>query len=125
MEAQFPDVVEAQPEVLAHHCTEAGLAEQAVGYWQRAGERSNTQSAYVEAVAHLTKGLEVLKTLPDTPARAQYELDMQITLGHALAGTKGQASLERGHAFARARELCHQLNASNERLRYPCYAVKL
>jgi predicted ATPase/class 3 adenylate cyclase len=109
LEAQFPDVVEAQPEVLAHHCTEAGLAEQAVGYWQRAGERSNTQSAYVEAVAHLTKGLEVLKTLPDTPTRAQHELDIQIALGHALAGTKGQASLERGHAFARARELCHQV----------------
>ena len=63
----------------------------------------------MEAVAYLTKGLEVLKTLPDTPARAQHELDMQIALGHAFAGTKGQASPERGHAFARARELCHQV----------------
>jgi predicted ATPase len=109
LEDQFPDTAETQPELLAQHYTEARLAEQAVGYWQRAGERSNTQSAYVEAVAHLTKGLEVLKTLPDTPARAQHELDMQIALGHALAGTKGQASPEREHAFVRARALCHQV----------------
>jgi predicted ATPase len=106
---QFPDTAETQPELLAQHYTEAGLAEPAVGYWQRAGERSNTQSAYVEAVAHLTKGLEVLKTLPDTPARAQHELDMQIALGQALAATKGQASLERGHGLVRARELCYQV----------------
>jgi predicted ATPase len=109
---RFPDLAETQPELLAHHCTEAGLAEQAVGYWQRAGERSNARSAYVEAVAHCTKGLEVLRTLPDTPARAQHELDMQIALGQALASTKGQASPETGHAFTRARELCHQVGGS-------------
>ena len=60
LEARFPDTVETQPERLAHHYTEAGLAEPAVEYWQRAGERSNTRSAYVEAVAHLTTGLTIL-----------------------------------------------------------------
>ena len=104
-----PETVETQPELLAHHYTEAGLAAQAVGYWQRAGERSNARSAYVEAVAHLTKGLEVLQTLPDTPERAQHELDMQIALGQALMVTKGQAAPEVGHAYARARELCQQV----------------
>ncbi len=107
--AARPETVETQPELLAHHYTEAGLAAQAVGYWQRAGERSNARSAYVEAVAHLTKGLEVLQTLPDTPARARHELDMQLALGQALPVTKGYAAPEVGHAYARARELCQQV----------------
>ena len=104
-----PETVETQPELLAHHSTEAGLAAQAVGYWQRAGERSTARSAYVEAVAHLTKGLEVLQTLPDTPARTRHELDMQIALGQALWVTKSRSASEVGHAYARARELCRQM----------------
>jgi class 3 adenylate cyclase/predicted ATPase len=107
--AARPETVETQPELLAHHFTEAGLAEQAVGYWQRAGERSTARSAYVEAVAHLTKGLEALQTLPDTPERARRELDMQITLGQALQITQSLAAPEVGHAYARARELCRQV----------------
>src|SRR5262249_51736832 len=67
---RLPDIAETQPELLAHHSTEAGLAEQAVGYWQQAGERSMERAAPVEAAAHLTQGLAVLQTLPDTPARA-------------------------------------------------------
>jgi class 3 adenylate cyclase/predicted ATPase len=108
LEAQ-PETMEMQPELLAHHCTEAGLAEQAVGHWQRAGERSNVRSAYVEAVAHLTRGLEVLRTLPEGLARARHELDMQIALGQALQVTKGNSVPEVGHAYARARELCQQV----------------
>ena len=104
-----PETVETQPELLAHHCTEAALQRQAVGYWQRAGERSKARSAYVEAVAHLTKGLEVLQTLPDTPERTQHELDMQVALGQALQVTKGLSAPEVGHAYARARELCQQV----------------
>jgi predicted ATPase len=107
--AARPETVETQPELLAHHYTEAGLAAQAVGYWQRAGERSTARSAYVEAVAHLTKGLEVLQTLPDTPERTQRELDMQVALGQALQVTKGVSVPEAGHAYARARELCRQV----------------
>jgi predicted ATPase len=109
LEEQFPEIAEAQPELLAHHCTEAGLVEPAVGYWQRAGERSTARSAYVETAAHLTKGLAVLQTLPDTPTRAQREVDMQITLGQALGVTQGRGAPEVGHAYARARELCHQV----------------
>jgi class 3 adenylate cyclase/predicted ATPase len=107
--AARPETVETQPELLAHHSTEAGLAAQAVGYWQRAGERSTARSAYVEAVAHLTKGLEVLQTLPDTPERARHELDMQIALGQALWVTKGRSASEVEHAYTRARELCCQM----------------
>jgi predicted ATPase len=107
--AARPETVEMQPELLAHHSTEAGLAEQAVGYWQRGGERSTAHSAYVEAVAHLIKGLAVLQTLPETLERARHELDMQIALGQALQIIKGYAALEVEHAYARARELCQQV----------------
>jgi predicted ATPase len=107
--AARPETVETQPELLAHHSTEAGLGAQAVGYWQRAGDRSSARSAYVEAVAHLTKGLEVLQRLPDTPERTQHELDMQVGLGQALQVTKGISVPEAGHAYARARKLCQQM----------------
>jgi class 3 adenylate cyclase/predicted ATPase len=106
---RFPDLAETQPELLAQHYTEAGLAEEAVGYWQRAGERSFAQSACIEAVGHYTQGLEVLKTLPDTPTHAQRELSLLLTLGMALRITKGYAAPEVGHAFTRARELCRQV----------------
>ncbi len=109
LEAQFPETVETQPELVAHHYTEAGLAEQAIPYWQRAGQRASERSAYVEAIGHLTKGLEVLQALPDTPERAQQELDLQIALGQAFIATKGQAAPEVGHVFNRARELCQQV----------------
>ncbi|MCZ6875991.1 MAG: hypothetical protein O7G88_21080, partial [bacterium] len=62
--------------MLAHHYTEAGLGEQAIPYWQRADLRANERSAYVEAIAHLTQGLAVLTTLPETPERLQRELDL-------------------------------------------------
>ena len=70
MATRFPETVETQPELLAHHYTEAGFAA-ALGYWQRAGKRASERSAYVEAISHLNKGLTVLQMLPDTPARLQ------------------------------------------------------
>jgi TOMM system kinase/cyclase fusion protein len=109
LEARFPEVSETQPELLAHHYTEAGLMAQAVPYWQRAGQRAIERSANLEAVAHLTQGLELLATLPDTPERAQQELDVQTTLGPALMFTKGQAAPEVLQAYARARALCQQM----------------
>src|SRR5262245_12265867 len=108
LEGQFPETVETQQELLAHHYTEAGLPAQAIPYWQQAGQRASARSAHVEAISHLTKGLEVLKALPDTPERAQRELDLQIALGLALIATKGQAAPEVGHVYNRARELCQQ-----------------
>ena len=81
LEEQFAETKETQPELLAHHYTEAGLSAQAIPYWQQAGQRATQRSANVEAINHLTKGLELLKTLPDTPERAQQELTLQIALG--------------------------------------------
>ena len=109
LEAQFPDTTETQPELVAHHYTEAGLIAQAIPYWQRAGQRATQRSAHVEAVAHLTRGLEVLATLPDTPAHVHQELVLQTTLGQALMATQGQAAPAVEQAYARARALCAQM----------------
>jgi tetratricopeptide (TPR) repeat protein len=111
---RFPETVETQPELLAHHYTEAGLKEQAIPYWQKAGQRASQRSANVEAISHLTKGLELLKILPDTPERAQQELTLQIALGRSSVATTGFASPERERAFARARELCLQLKDTRQ-----------
>src|SRR5262245_3657350 len=109
LEERFPEVTATQPELLAHHYTEAGLSALAVDYWQRAGQRTIQRSAHVEAVSHLTRGLEVLAALPDTAERTQHELSLQTTLGVALMAAKGQAAPEVGQAYARARELCRQV----------------
>jgi class 3 adenylate cyclase/tetratricopeptide (TPR) repeat protein len=109
LEEKFPETKETQPELLAHHCTEAGLTERAIPYWQQAGERASQRSAYEEAVAHLTQGLEVLKTLPDTPERAQQELFLQLALNMALLAIRGYTAPEVEKAATRARELCQQL----------------
>jgi predicted ATPase len=109
LEAQFPAIVDQQPELLAHHYTEAGLLTQAILYWQRAGQRAIARSAHAEAISHLTQGLTLLQTLPETPARTQQELTLQTALGPALMATKGQGAPEVGQAYARARALCQQV----------------
>jgi tetratricopeptide (TPR) repeat protein len=108
-EEQFPETAQAQPELLAHHYTEAGCIEQAVGYWHKAGQSSLQRSAYAEAIAHLTQGLELLATLPDTPAHRQSELDMQVAFGAALMATKGHGAPEVERVYTRARLLCQQV----------------
>jgi class 3 adenylate cyclase/predicted ATPase len=106
---RFPDLVESQPEVLAYHCTEAGLTQQAVNYWLRAGDRDLQRSAYPEAVGHLTKGLEVQRGQPAGVDRARQELAYQAALGTALLAMKGYGAEETGRAFGRARALCEEL----------------
>src|SRR5215469_554580 len=96
-------MVRTQPELLAHHLTEAGQPAQAVAYWQRAGENAVARSAHLEAISQLTTGLAVLQTLPETAERIQQELLLQITLGPALMNTKGFAAPEAEHAYAPAR----------------------
>jgi class 3 adenylate cyclase len=94
LEAQFPETVATQPELVAQHYTEAGRTEQAMPYWQRAGQQALQRSANLEAVQHLTTGLALLATLPETPARSQQELDLQLALGAALSATKAMAAPE-------------------------------
>jgi class 3 adenylate cyclase/tetratricopeptide (TPR) repeat protein len=106
LEAQFPETLETQPELVAHHYTEARQAEKAVTYWQRAGERAVQRSAHAEAIAHLARGLALIPSLPDTPSRTQRELMLNVTLGAPLLATKGYAAPEVGRVYTRARELC-------------------
>ncbi len=110
LEAQFPETAEAQPELLAYHYTEAGLIEQAIGYWHKAGQKAIERSAHVEAIAHLRQGLALLQTLPETPARTQREVNMSIALGASLMATKGYAAPEVGETYTRARQLCQSLD---------------
>jgi class 3 adenylate cyclase/predicted ATPase len=109
LEEQFPESVTTQPELLAQHYTEAGHTAKALHYWQRAGQQAVQRSSNLEAVQHLTQGLTLLTTLPETPVRAQQELDLRIALGPALTVTKGYAAPEVEQNYARARVLCTQV----------------
>jgi predicted ATPase len=106
LEVRFPEVVETQPEVVAHHYTEAACPEQAIGYWQRAGQHAARRSAMQEAVRHLRTELELLATRPETPERTQQELDLHMALGPILMATRGQAAAEVEQTYSRARALC-------------------
>ncbi|MDE0483562.1 MAG: AAA family ATPase [Candidatus Poribacteria bacterium] len=116
----FEDVVRAQPELVAYHYTEGELPERAIEYWQQAGQRAVERSANVEGVRHLTQGLTLLQTLPETPARAARELVIQTTLGPALIATRGYAALEVEETYTRAKALLETM-PNNERmpLRFP------
>ena len=109
LEERFPETAEAEPEFLARHCTEAGLAERAVDHWQRAGRRALARSAMAEAATHLTKGLEVLASLPGGAERQRRELGLQLALGQASMAARGFAAKETGRAYARACALCREL----------------
>src|SRR5262249_38839902 len=109
LEGRLPEMTETQPELVAHHYAEAGLSAQAVPYWQHAGQMAAERSANVEAISHLTKGLALLKTLPDTLERAQQELTLQVALGTSLIATKGYGAPEIERVYARARNLCQQV----------------
>jgi predicted ATPase len=106
--------VETQPELVAQHYTAAGCAEQAVHYWQRAGQHASDRSAHVEAISHFTTGIELLKTLPETPAHTQHALTLYIALGAALQITKGHAAPEVEHAYTQARAVCQQVGETPE-----------
>ncbi len=105
---RFPETAEAQPELLAHHYTEANLKQEALAQWQLAGQQAVQRSANFEAVSHFSRALELLKSLPAGPERFQQELALQLAVGTALIVTTGFGSAEVGKAYARARELCPQ-----------------
>jgi predicted ATPase len=114
LETQFPGLIETQPELVAQHYTAAGCAEQGVHYWQRAGEQASNRSAYLEAVSNVTAGIELLKTLPETPAHTQQALALHIALGAALIITKGQGAPEVEHAYTQAHALYQRVGETPE-----------
>jgi class 3 adenylate cyclase/predicted ATPase len=114
LEEQWPETAETEPELLAHHCAQAGLVERAIAYYARAGQRAVARSAMAEAIAQLIKGLELLTSLPDGASRQRQELELQIALGQALIVSQGYAAPAVGETYARARALCEQLGRPPE-----------
>jgi hypothetical protein len=110
LESQFPEIVRAQPELLAQHCAEAGLIKKAIDYRLKAAHHAIERSAMLEAEAQLGKGLSLLANLPDDAERQQRELDLRSTLVVTLMQTRGYAAPVVGETIARARQLCEQLN---------------
>jgi predicted ATPase/class 3 adenylate cyclase len=106
---RFPERATREPELLAHHLTEARQIEPAIGYWLKAGERAIERSANLEAIRHLARGLEALKTLPESPGRDRQELAFQIALGTPLIALHGYSDPQTGAAYSRARVLCERL----------------
>ena len=114
LQKRFTDTVEAQPELVANHFSEAGLIEEAVPYWMKAGQRAIERSANQEAIRHLTRGLELLKLLPESSERFRNELLLQICLGTALIATKGFSSPDVERVYSRARQLCQNAGEAPE-----------
>ena len=109
LEDRFPELVSTQPELVAHHYTQANCPAQAIAYWLKAGTAAARQSANLEAIDQFRRGLALVEALPDVHERAERELDLQMALGPALAATKVYSHPEIGRTYARARELCRQL----------------
>jgi predicted ATPase len=119
LESSFADIAENQPEILARHCTEAGLIEKAVGFWGKAGQRSLERSALVEAVAQFTRALDQIASLLGTPALRREQIKLQVALITPLLHIKGQAASETKAAVERAHLLIEQAEALGEPLEDP------
>ena len=111
--SRFPQIMETQPELLAHHYSNAGLAGPAVKYWLRAGQQARARSAYTEAISHLTQALEVLTGLPESRERADVEIELQLALGASLGALKSFGSPDVGRAYRRAQDLAREIGQSS------------
>jgi class 3 adenylate cyclase/predicted ATPase len=114
LESRFPEIAESQPELLAHHCTEAGLIEKAAMLWGKAGQRSLERSALIEAAEHLTRALAQIASLPGTAALRREEIKLQVALITPLAHVKGYAAPETKAAAEQARLFIEQAEALGE-----------
>jgi predicted ATPase len=114
IESQFAETAKSRPEILAHHCTEAGLIEKAAGLWGKAGQRSLDRSALAEAAAQFTRALDQIATLPGTPALRREQIKFQVALITPLMHVKGYAAAEPKAAAQQARLLIEQAEALGE-----------
>ncbi|MCB1036095.1 MAG: AAA family ATPase, partial [Acidobacteria bacterium] len=105
LERSFPATGEAEPEVLAHHCTEAQLVEPAIRYWRQAGQRAVERFANQEALRHLGRGLELVQAQPASAERNRLELPYRIIIAPAMMATRGLAAPEVQETYERARKL--------------------
>jgi predicted ATPase len=114
LERQFREFAENQPELLARHCTEAGLIEKAAHLWGKAGQRSLERSALVEAAEQITRALDQIAILPSTPALRRRQMNLQVALANALMHTKGYAAPLTKEALSQARSLIERAEALGE-----------
>jgi predicted ATPase len=114
VESQFAETAESQPEILARHCSEAGLTEKAAGLWGKAGQQSQARSALAEAVAQFTRALDQMARLPGTPALRREQIKLQVALITPLIHVKGYAAAETKAAAEQARLLIEQAEALGE-----------
>jgi class 3 adenylate cyclase/predicted ATPase len=110
LESEFPEIVAAQPQLMAHHCAEAGFNEKAVGYRLKAGQQALARSAMTEAVSQLRKGLELLANMPEESRSVQHELDLQIALARALMAASGYSAPVVADTLVRARALAERFD---------------
>jgi predicted ATPase len=118
LRGEFPAVTAAEPELVAHHLTQAGLDEPAIEWWGKAGDQALHRSAFKEAAAHLRKAIELADKIAATAPRAAPGIDrlrLQTSLGNALIWAKGHQAPETSAAFARARELANRVEDASER----------
>jgi predicted ATPase len=118
LRGEFPAVAAAEPELVAHHLTQAGLDEPAIEWWGKAGDQALRRSAFKEAAAHLGKAIELADKVAATAPSAAPGIDrlrLQTSLGNALIWSNGQQARETIAAFARARELAKQVKGAPER----------
>jgi predicted ATPase len=119
LEAQFPSLIEARPELAAHHYGEAAMADKAVPYWLLAGKLSVAKSAVEEAIAQLRRGLGLLQSLPETLERSRLELDLHTPLISALIGARGHAHAEVSAALDRSQQLVAVTATTGTPLHFP------
>jgi tetratricopeptide (TPR) repeat protein len=105
LEEHFPAVAEGEPELLAQHFAQAGLADLACTYYERAGDRAAARSNFAEAVAHFTAGITEAGQLTEVPDRSQRELALLLKLGPALSIMKGMQSPEMEEVYRRAHRI--------------------
>ena len=113
LEEHYPSVAEIEPETIARHLTVAGLASRAVGYWLQAGRNAAGRSANLEAISHLSRGVEILKSCPEGAERDRQELALQTAIGGPLIAIHGYTAPQLGTAFNRAHALCYELGATD------------
>jgi class 3 adenylate cyclase/predicted ATPase len=116
----FPDIAAREPEVVAHHFTQARLIDPAIEWWEKAGDQAARRSAYVEAASHLKAALDLAGTLPASPALQRILLRVQVAYGQAIMAQRGYAAPETTAAFVRARELAADIDDPTERLSVYC-----
>jgi class 3 adenylate cyclase/tetratricopeptide (TPR) repeat protein len=108
LEEHFADLLERQPELLAHHLTAAGWVERAVDQWLKAGQFAAARSTHFEAIGRFDRGLALLVSLPETPERDRREIELELARGPSLLTAKGFNSPEAVEAYERARGLCEK-----------------